>query len=146
MKKVFFTAALAMTTLFASAQFMVVTTVTEASDEAENGFEMEQLTDKIGLGYMLNDNFTIGVQRTGEDENGDTTYDMWARYNFGGDMDGIWAVVSAPSEEASDNLNVGIGYSLNVWNAVYVEPSFTMSMADDSDDEGTLNLGLAWRF
>ena len=32
------------------------------------------------------------------------------------------------------------------WNSVYVEPSYTMSMADDSDDEGTLNLGLAWRF
>ena len=143
MKKVLFTAALAMTTLFASAQFMVVTTVTEASDEAENGFEMEQITDKIGLGYMLNDNFTVGVQRTGEDDNGDTTYDMWARYNFGNDL---WAVVSAPSEEASDNMSVGIGYSLNVWKAVYVEPSFTMSMADDSDDEGTLNLGLAWRF
>ena len=143
MKKVLFTAALAMTTLFASAQFMVVTTVTEASDEAENGFEMEQITDKIGLGYMLNDNFTVGVQRTGEDENGDTTFDMWARYNFGNDL---WAVVSAPSEEASDNMSVGIGYSLNIWKSVYVEPSFTMSMADDSDDEGTLNLGLAWRF
>ena len=143
MKKVFFTAALAMTTLFASAQFMVVTTVTEASDEAENGFEMEQITDKVGIGYMLNDNFTIGLQRTGEDENGDTTFDMWARYNFGNDL---WAVVSAPSEEASDNMSVGIGYSLNIWKAVYVEPSFTMSMADDSDDEGTLNLGLAWRF
>ena len=142
MKKVFFTAALAMTTLFASAQFMVVTTVSDQSEDAD-GFEMEQITDQIGLGYMLNDNFTVGVQRTGEDENGDTTYDMWARYNFGNSM---WAVVKAPSEEASDNLSVGIGYSLNVWNSVYVEPSYTMSMADDSDDEGTLNLGLAWRF
>ena len=142
MKKVFFTAALAMTTLFASAQFMVVTTVSDQSEDAD-GFEMEQITDQIGLGYMLNDNFTVGVQRTGEGENGDMTYDMFARYNFG---DNMWAVVSAPSEEASDNLKVGVGYSLNVWNSVYVEPSYTMSMADDSDDEGTLNLGLAWRF
>jgi hypothetical protein len=145
MKKVFFTAALAMTTLFASAQFMVVTTISEQSDDAD-GFEMEQITDQIGLGYMLNDNFTIGVQRTGEDIDGDTTYDLWARYNFSGDMAGVWAVVKAPTEDASDNLNVGIGYSLNVWNSVYVEPSYTMSMSDDSDDEGTLNLGLAWRF
>ena len=142
MKKVFFTAALAMTTLFASAQFMVVTTVSDQSEDAD-GFEMEQLTDQIGLGYMLNDNFTVGIQRTGEDDNGDTTYDMWARYSFG---DNMWAVVKAPSEEASDNLSVGVGYSLNIWNSVYVEPSYTMSMADDSDDEGTLNLGLAWRF
>ena len=142
MKKVFFTAALAMTTLFASAQFMVVTTVSDQSEDAD-GFEMEQITDQIGLGYMLNDNFTVGIQRTGEDDNGDTTYDMWARYSFG---DNMWAVVKAPSEEASDNLSVGVGYSLNVWNSIYVEPSYTMSMADDSDDEGTLNLGLAWRF
>ena len=142
MKKVFFTAALAMTTLFASAQFMVVTTVSDQSEDAD-GFEMEQITDQIGLGYMLNDNFTVGIQRTGEDEGGDTTYDMWARYSFG---DNMWAVVKAPSEEASDNLSVGIGYSLNVWNSVYVEPSYTMSMSDDSDEEGTLNLGLAWRF
>ena len=142
MKKVFFTAALAMTTLFASAQFMVVTTVSDQSEDAD-GFEMEQITDQIGLGYMLNDNFTVGVQKTGEDESGDITYDMWARYSFG---DNMWAVVKAPSEEASDNLSVGVGYSLNVWNSVYVEPSYTMSMADDSDDEGTLNLGLAWRF
>ncbi len=142
MKKVFFTAALAMTTLFASAQFMVVTTVSDQSEDAD-GFEMEQITDQIGLGYMLNDNFTVGVQKTGEDESGDITYDMWARYSFG---DNMWAVVKAPSEEASDNLSVGVGYSLNIWNSVYVEPSYTMSMADDSDDEGTLNLGLAWRF
>ena len=132
MKKVFFTAALAMTTLFASAQFMVVTTVQEASDEAD-GFEMEQVTDNIGLGYMLNDQLTVGIQKAGEDDNGDATYNMWA-------------IVSAPSEDASDNLSVGVGYSLNVWNALYVEPSYTMSLADDSDDEGTLNLGLAYRF
>ena len=140
MKKVFFTCALAMTTLFASAQFMVVTTVTEASDEAD-GFEMEQVTDKVGLGYMLNDNFTVGVQRTGEDENGDTTFDMWARYSFG---DNMWALVSAPSEDGSDNITLGVGYSLNVWNSVYVEPSYTMKY--DSDDDGQINLGLAWRF
>ena len=142
MKKVFFTAALAMTTLFASAQFMVVTTVQEASEETD-GFEMEQVTDNIGLGYMLNDQLTVGIQKAGEDANGDATYNMWARYNFG---DNMWALVSAQSEEASDNLSVGVGYSLNVWNALYVEPSYTMSLADDSDDEGTLNLGLAYRF
>jgi hypothetical protein len=142
MKKVFFTAALAMTTLFASAQFMVVTTVQEASDEAD-GFEMEQVTDNIGLGYMLNDQLTVGLQKAGEDENGDATYNLWARYSFG---DNMWAIVSAPSEDASDNLSVGVGYSLNVWNALYVEPSYTMSLADDSDDEGTINLGLAYRF
>jgi|TARA_B110000444_G_scaffold116650_1_gene109837 hypothetical protein len=142
MKKVFFTAALAMTTLFASAQFMVITTVQEASDEAD-GFEMEQVTNNIGLGYMLNDKITVGVQRTGEDDAGDTTFDLWARYNFG---DNMWATVSAPSEDSSENLSVGVGYSLNVWNALYVEPSYTMKLDSDSDEDGSLNLGLAYRF
>ena len=142
MKKVFFTAALAMTTLFASAQFMVITTVQEASAEAD-GFEMEQVTNNIGLGYMLNDKITVGVQRTGEDDAGDTTFDLWARYNFG---DNMWATVSAPSEDSSENLSVGVGYSLNVWNALYVEPSYTMKLDSDSDEDGSLNLGLAYRF
>ena len=142
MKKVFFTAALAMTTLFASAQFMVITTVQEASDEAD-GFEMEQVTNNIGLGYMLNDKITVGVQRTGEDDAGDTTFDLWARYNFG---DNMWATVSAPSEDSSENLSVGVGYSLNVWNALYVEPSYTMKLDSNSDEDGSLNLGLAYRF
>ena len=144
MKKVFFTAALAMTTLFASAQFMVITTIQEKSDDADGSFEMEQITDQIGLGYMLNDNITVGVQRTGENIDGDTEFNLWARYNFNADM---WAIVSAPSEDGADNLNVGIGYSLNVWNQLWVEPSYTMNMSDDNDDnEGTLNLGLAYRF
>tara|TARA_B110000116_G_scaffold175891_1_gene152164 strand:- start:7782 stop:8195 length:414 start_codon:yes stop_codon:yes gene_type:complete len=137
MKKVFFTAALAMTTLFASAQFMVITTIQEAADDAD-GFEMEQVTDNIGFGYMLNDQLTIGLQKAGEDN-----YDLWVRYNFG---DNMWATLQAPTEEASDNLSVGVGYSLNVWNALWVEPSYTTSLSDDSDDEGTLNLGLAYRF
>lgn len=137
MKKVFFTAALAMTTLFASAQFMVITTVQEAADDAD-GFEMEQVTDNIGFGYMLNDQLTVGVQKAGEED-----YDFWVRYNFG---DNMWATVQAPTEDASDNMVVGVGYSLNVWNALWIEPSYTTSLSDDSDDEGTLNLGLAYRF
>ena len=137
MKKVFFTAALAMTTLFASAQFMVITTIQEAADDAD-GFEMEQVTDNIGFGYVLSDQLTVGLQKAGEDN-----YDLWVRYNFG---DNMWATVQAPTEDASDNLSVGVGYSLNVWNALWVEPSYTMSLSDDSDDEGTLNLGLAYRF
>ena len=137
MKKVFFTAALAMTTLFASAQFMVITTIQEAADDAD-GFEMEQVTDNIGFGYVLSDQLTVGLQKAGEDD-----YDLWVRYNFG---DNMWATVQAPTEDASDNLSVGVGYSLNVWNALWVEPSYTMSLRDDSDDEGTLNLGLAYRF
>lgn len=144
MKKVLFTAALAMTTLFASAQFMVVTTVTEAADDAD-GFSAEQITDKIGLGYMVNENFTAGVQKGAEDAAGDATWDLFVRYNFG---EGMWATVQMPTEEATDNMTVGVGYSFNVWNALYLEPSYTMPVNEDDagDREGKLNFGLAYRF
>ena len=58
----------------------------------------------------------------------------------------MWATVQAPSEESSDNLSVGVGYSLNVWSTLYVEPSYTMKLDSESDEDGTLNLGLAYRF
>ena len=47
-----------------------------------------------------------------------------------------------------DNMNIGIGYSLKVWNALYVEPSYMMPMKENSEGnrEGKMRLGLAYRF
>ena len=143
MKKVLFTAALAMTTLLASAQFMVVTTVTEAAEDAD-GFSAEQITDKIGLGYQVNESLTAGVQK-GPEVDGDATWDLFVRYSFG---EGMWATLQMPTEEATDNMTIGVGYSFNVWNDLYLEPSYTMPVNEDDagDREGKLNFGLAYRF
>lgn len=145
MKKLFLTGAFAICTIFASAQFMVVTTVTEAADDAD-GFSADQITDKIGLGYMLNDQLTAGLQRGPEDAAGDATYDLFVRYAFSG---GVWATLTMPTEDASDNMNIGLGYSFNVWNSMWIEPYYTMPVndpEDGSDKEGTLNLGIGYRF
>ena len=143
MKKVLFTAALAMTTLLASAQFMVVTTVTEAAEDAD-GFSAEQITDKIGLGYQVNESLTAGVQK-GPEVDGDATWDLFVRYSFG---EGMWATLQMPTEEATDNMTIGVGYSFNVWNDLYLEPSYTMPVNEDDagEREGKLNFGLAYRF
>ena len=149
MKKVLFTAALAMTTLFASAQFMVITTVSEAPDDSE-GFSAEQVTERIGIGYQVNENLAAGVQRaeTTTDSLGvdaDASYDIFVRYSFG---EGMWATLQMPTEDATDNMKIGVGYSFNVWNDLYLEPSYTFPVNEDAsgEREGKLNFGVAYRF
>ena len=144
MKKLLLTGVMAICTLFVSAQFMVVTTVTEAPDDSD-GFAAEQITDKIGLGYMLNDQLTAGVSRGPEDAAGDATWDLFVRYSFEG---GVWATLSMPSEDGSDNMKAGIGYSFNVWNNFWVEPRYEMQVnePEGGEREGELRLGLGYRF
>tara|TARA_B100000902_G_scaffold397717_1_gene462342 strand:- start:1320 stop:1766 length:447 start_codon:yes stop_codon:yes gene_type:complete len=148
MKKIFLTGAMAICTLFASAQFMVVTTVTEAEQD-ENGesasFSASQLTDKLGIGYQLNDAFTAGVQSGPKDSIGDRTWEIFVRYAFSG---GVWATVMMPTEDASENMSLGLGYSFNVWNSLWIEPSYTMpaNKPEEGEREGKLNLSLGYRF
>ena len=87
MKKMFLTMALAFVAMVSSAQFMVVTTVSQPADSAEWG--VSNITD-----------------------------------------------------------NMGIGYSLYVWNKLYVEPSYTIPVKEDSEGnrEGKLKVGVAYRF
>ena len=128
--------ALAFVTMFASAQFMVVTTIDQPEEGAE--WEMSNITDNIGIGYQLNDNITVGAVKNGED------YDLWGRYQL------KWGYVSvqAPTDSIADNLKVGIGYSLKIWNSLYIEPNYSMPLNEDSEGnrEGTLRLGVAYRF
>ena len=129
----FLTMALAFVTMFASAQFMVVTNLTQPADDEQWG--VSNLTDNIGIGYQLNDKITIGTVRNGED------YDLWGRYkiNF------MYVSIQAPTDStATDNMSIGIGYSLRAWNNLYIEPNYSMPMRDN--DGGTFKLGVAYRF
>ena len=128
----FLTMALALTTMFASAQFMVVTTMTQPAESEK--WEMSNITDNMGVGYMLNDKMTLGLVKSGEE------YDMWGRYQ----MKWVYLTMQMPMEEMSENMTFGIGYSLSIWNNLYVEPSYMMSMKEDS--EGEFKLGLSYKF
>mgnify|MGYP003649159969 CR=1 FL=1 len=145
MKKLIMTmAVVAFTTLFASAQFMVVTTYNAPEDGAE--WEMSSLTDNMGLGYSLNDTWTVGLIKAGEDSTGEASYDLWGRYNWNANM---YVSVQAPTEEMMDNLTVGIGYSHNVWKGLHVEPNYSMGLKEDEvsgEREGSFNLGLSYKF
>ena len=144
MKKLILTmAVVAFTSLFASAQFMVVTSYNAPEDGAE--WEMTSLTDNMGLGYAVNDTWTVGLIKAGEDSLGDASYDLWGRYNWNAN---VYVSVQAPTEEMMDNLTVGIGYSYNVWKGLNVEPNYSMGLKEDEEGEreGSFNLGLSYKF
>jgi len=136
-------AVVAFTTLFASAQFMVVTTYNAPEDGAE--WEMTSLTDDMGIGYAVNDAWTVGFIKAGEDSLGDASYDLWGRYNWN---ENVYVSLQAPTEEMMDNLTVGIGYSYNVWKGLNVEPNYSMGLNEDEEGEreGSFNLGLSYKF
>ena len=136
MKKLFLTMTLALATIFASAQFMVVTTINMPEDDAE--WEMSNITDNMGIGYQLNDKITIGAVKNGDN------YDLFGRYQ----LKMGYLSVQAPTEDMADNLKLGVGYSLHVWNSLYVEPNYSMPIKenDEGNREGEFKLGIAYRF
>ena len=134
MRNLFLTLTLACATLFAGAQnFMVITTYNAPEDGAD--FELSS----------LNDTWTVGLIAAGEDSIGDKNYDVFGRYNWNANM---YVSIQAPTEEMMENLTVGLGYSFQAWKGLYIEPNYTMGLKEDAagDREGTLNLGLAYRF
>ena len=131
MKKMFLTMALALVTMISSAQFMVVTTMTQPADGEE--WAMSNITDNMGVGYVLNDKMTLGIVKNGED------YDLWSRYN----ISFMYLAVQAPTEETTDNMTFGVGYSLRVWKDLYIDPSYMMSTKEDS--EGEFKVGLSYK-
>jgi opacity protein-like surface antigen len=158
MKNLFLTAVLAMSTLVASAQFMVVTTYD--GDQTEN---IDKLTANLGFGYQVMDGITVGVVRSlGSDAvDGDSTatpaiaavaavddgYELFLRYDLGNYMEGAYATLQAPTEDASDNMKIGVGFSFNAWNALYIEPNYTMPVSETNGErDGSFNIGIGYRF
>ena len=139
MNKLFLTMALAFCTTIASAQYSVLTTVSETSDSTWS------VTEKLGVGYEVNDKLMIGLTMDGEDK-----YELLGRYSL---MNGVWGTCvynyDADSEgELMDNMELGLGYSFNVWNNLYIDPNYTMpAKADENGErEGSLNLSVSYKF
>ena len=143
MNKLFLTMTLAFCTMIASAQYSVLTTVTSVEDEA--GESTYNITDKLGVGYQMNEKLMIGITMDGEDK-----YKLLGRYSL---MNGIWGTCTYSYEsdseaELMDKVNVGVGYSFNVWNNLYIDPNYTMPLAEDEagEREGSLNLSVSYKF
>jgi len=142
MKKLLLTTVVALSTLIASAQFMLVTTYDGDQEES-----MDKITANLGVGFMVNDAFTVGLAKGDVNAEGDDTYDLWARYNLSM-MEGAYVALQMPTENGSDNMRIGLGVAVNVWNDLYVEPNYTMPTSEDEngDREGSFNFGLSYRF
>ena len=143
MNKLFLTMTLAFCTMIASAQYSVLTTVTSVEDEA--GVTTYNATDKLGLGYQVNEKLMVGLTMDGEDK-----YELLGRYSL---MNGIWGTCTysyeADSEaELVDKVNVGVGYSWNVWKGLSIDPNYTMPLKEDEagEREGSLNLSISYKF
>ena len=142
MNKLFLTMTLAFSTMIASAQFSVLTTVTSVEDEA--GETTYSATDKIGVGYDVSEKLMVGLTMDGEDK-----YELLGRYKLN---NGIWATCvynyDNETEELLDKMDLGLGYSFKVWDKLYVEPNYTMPLEEDEagEREGTLNLSVSYKF
>jgi|TARA_Y100001972_G_scaffold111679_1_gene144667 hypothetical protein len=136
MNKLFLTMLLSVATIVASAQITIISTVTEVDDEYN-------FTDNLAVGYNINNMLMLGLEMNGEEN-----YNVMARYSF---ADNCWAYGSYDTEaegELVDKLNLGVGYSFNVWEGLYIDPNYTVSMMKNSDDEyeGKLNFTVSYKF
>ena len=139
MKQLFLTTMLALVTTFASAQFVALTTFNEGADSSWN------VTDKMGVGYQMNDKLMVAVTMDGED-----AYELLGRYSL---MNGVWGTcvynyVKDSEDELKDKLDLGVGYSYNVWKNLWIDPYYTMSLKEDDEGEreGSFNLGISYKF
>ena len=136
MNKLFLTMLFSVATIVASAQMTVMTTVTEVEDEYN-------FTDNLAVGYNVSNILMLGLEMDGEDN-----YEVMARYTF---ADNCWAYGSFDTEgegEYVDRLDLGVGYSFNIWQGLYIDPNYTVSMKKNSDDEyeGKLNFTISYKF
>ena len=128
MKQVFLTMLFAFTTTIVSAQFVALTTLNKV--EGIDPFEPSttevydgdvcpttdtddswNVTDKIGIGYQVNERLMVGVTKDGDED-----YELLGRYYLG---NGIWGTciynyAKDSEDEMMDMLDLGIGYSYNV--------------------------------
>ena len=139
MNKLFLTMTLVFCTMIASAQYSVLTTFNEGADSTWN------VTDKMGVGYQVNEKLIVGITLDGEDK-----YELLGRYAL---MNGIWGTCvysyDADSEaELMDKVKLGLGYSWNVWKGLSIDPNYTMpAKADEAGErEGSLNLSVSYKF
>ena len=139
MNKLFLTMTLAFCTMIASAQYSALTTISETTDTTWS------VTEKLGVGYQVNEKLMIGLTMDGEDK-----YELLGRYSL---MNGIWGTCAysyeADSEaELMDKVDIGVGYSFKVWNNLYIDPNYTMPLKEDEagEREGSLNLSVSYKF
>ena len=129
MKKTILTTVVALFCLSASAQFSVMSSVSQPSDNET--WNVDNFTNNMGFGYQVSDNVMVGVQKNGDD------YDLIGRYSL---SNNFYLSAQMPKEDGAANMTLGVGVSMRIWNDLYVEPNYTTK-----DDEGSFNIGLSYK-
>jgi len=162
MNKVFLTMLFAFATTIVSAQFVALTTlnkvegITPTEPSTTEVYEGDvcpttdtddswNVTDKIGIGYQVNERLMVGVTKDGDED-----YELLGRYSLG---NGIWGTciynyTKDSEDEMMDVLDLGIGYSYNVWKGLWIDPNYTMPLKEDEEGnrEGSFNLSFSYKF
>ena len=157
MNKVFLTMLFAFSSMIASAQFVALTTLNKVEgtppntdvvyegDECPTAEDSYNITDKIGIGYQVNEKLMIGITKDGDED-----YELLGRYSL---MNGIWGTciynyTKDSEDEMMDMLDLGIGYSYNVWKGLWIDPNYTMPLKEDEEGnrEGSFNLSFSYKF
>ena len=143
---VFFT--LMFVTITANAQWIVTTTInkvtTIAGEDLKPGevYDLDvcpgtktssiNVIDKLGIGYQLDDNFVVGIIKTG---------DLFVRYILNDKLFAIceYNYLHSTDDKISDHIVWGIGYSFPLPNNFYLEPNYTKS------EEGSFNLSISYK-
>ena len=148
MKRILSTLVLALGLLTANAQWMVTTTInkvtTIAGEDLKPGevYDLDvcpgtktssiNITDKLGIGYQLDDNFVVGIIKTG---------DLFVRYILNDKLFAIceYNYLHSTDDKISDHIVWGIGYSFSLPNNFYLEPNYT------NGEEGSFNLSISYK-
>jgi len=147
-------------------QWMAVTTInkvtTVAGEDLQPGEVYEgdvcpgtkrnhiNITNKLGIGYIVQDKIIIGISRAGKDEADEWNYDVFARYNLSNTtLADLWITcqynyLHSQDDEYTDHIDLGLMYSFEVWKSFYLEPNYTKSMKDG--EKGQFNIALSYLF
>ena len=51
-------------------------------------------------------------------------------------------------DELADRMELGVGYSFNVWKNLYIDPNYSMPMkeGEDGNREGSFNLSFSYKY
>jgi len=144
----FITMIMMVATLSTQAQWTVVTTINKVTTIAGENIQPGEvydldvcpgtkrnsinITDKLGIGYQLDDNFVVGIIKTG---------DLFVRYILNDKLFAIceYNYLHSPDDEISEHIIWGIGYSFPLPNNFYLEPNYTKS------EEGSFNLSISYK-
>ena len=129
MKKTILTTVVALFCLSASAQFRVMSSINTSGEGSM--LSVDSITNNLGFGYQVNSDVMVGFQKNGEN------YDLVARYSLN---DNMYLSAQAPTEDSGDNITLGVGTSIKVWNELYVEPNYSRK-----DGEVSFNVGLSYK-